>query len=48
MKTINVYFDDEIYKVLEDLKKESGLSWRKFIIKCVEEQYNVKISSKKN
>ena len=39
MKQINVYFDDEEHKKLEE--KKNGTSWHDFIMKLVEEDVNL-------
>ena len=36
MRTIKINLDDEVFNALEKAKKESGLSWEKFIIKSVD------------
>ncbi len=35
MKQINVYFDDEEHKKLEDKKRDLNLSWHDFILKLL-------------
>lgn len=36
MKQLNVTFEDEEFKKLEEGKKNSGLNWREYIIKLNE------------
>ena len=48
MKQINVYFDDEEHKKLEDLKKELNLNWHDFILKLLEERKWIKNVSARN
>lgn len=37
MKHINIVYEDEEYKEIEDLKKELKLGWHDFLIKLVSE-----------
>jgi|TARA_Y100000034_G_scaffold40209_1_gene49569 predicted CopG family antitoxin len=36
MKQINVYFDDEEYKRLKEIKDKEKLNWHDFILKLIE------------
>ena len=39
VRALNVMFDDSDFVRLEAAKKQTGLSWRKFILeKCLEDQ----------
>ena len=46
MKQINVYFDDDEHKKLEDKKKELKLNWHDLILKVLE--MKIKKTKKRN